>query len=186
VAQFATAIELADRLGVEFTAEEEVRADSLLTRASGLAQTAARQTLELVEDEELTIRGSRESTILLPQRPVVSVASVTRAGTLVDADSWYLDGDELVRRAGWGGARDTVVIVYTHGFDPIPDTVKEIVLGAAVRVWVNPGGVMSERLGQVQMTYAMQGTPPGMLLTPDERRALRDLVRRGARSQPVR
>jgi hypothetical protein len=38
----------------------------------------------------------------------------------------------------------------------------------------------------VQMTYAMQGTPPGMLLTPDERRALRDLVRRGARSQPVR
>lgn len=184
MSQFATADELADRLGVEFTAQQEARADSLLERASGLVQSEARQTVDLVEDDELTVRGSREASILLPGRPVTDIASVTLGGDAVE--DFYLDGDELVRAGGWGSPADEIVVTYTHGYETVPDAIKEVVLAAVSRVWTNPAGVVSERLGQAQMTYSVQDTPIGLLLTEDERRTVRRAVGLGSRSLPIR
>lgn len=184
MSQFCTADEFADRLGIELTAAQEARADALLTRASGLVQTETRQTIELTEDDELTIRGSRENTILLPGRPIVDIASITLGGE--EIDGWYTDGAELVRVGGWGTPSDEIVVTYTHGHEEIPDAIKEVVLAAVTRVWVNPGQVVSERLGQAQQTYAVQGTPPGLMLTEDERRTVRRAVGLGSRSLPIR
>jgi hypothetical protein len=184
VPQLATAEDLAARLGgLELTATDIERADTLLTTASGLVEAAARMPLALVTDDVLTIRGSRESRILLPGRPVVAVTAVTLDGAAVTG-GWHVADDELVRPGGWGCERDALVITYTHGHDPIPDAIKAIVLELAARVWTNPGGVISQRLGQAQVTYAV-GPTTGMLLTPDERRAVRHLVSRGARSLPI-
>lgn len=195
--QFATAAELAARLGVSFSAEEETRADSLLTLASGLIQREARQDIGLVEDDVFATRATREQSILLPERPVVSVSSVTVGGSGVT--DWYLDGDELVRRsgwevslngiegtAGWGSRNVPLVVTYTHGYNPVPDAIKAVCLEAVTRVWVNPGSVMSERYGSEQVAYLTQGTPTGLLLTPDERRAVKNVVRRGSESVNVR
>jgi hypothetical protein len=122
---------------------------------------------------------------------VTEVSSVTLAGdTLTVDDDWYLDGDELVRTtaaasstfphvpaSGWGLPDEELVIVYTHGYATIPDAIKVIVLEAVVRVWVNPGAVMSERFGSEQSVYATQGTPNGLLLTEAERETVREMFR---------
>ena len=188
MAAFATHQDLAARLGVTLTSDEQTRATALLALASGLIRSVARQRIELVEDDTLTIRGSGESTYLLPERPVVSVSSVTINGTAADAATWWLEDDTLVRPGGFGSTRWPLVIVYTHGYpaDEIPEAIKAVCLEAVVRVWVNPGSVVSERVGSEQTTYTLQGAPTGLLLTADERRAVRHAVRRGARSEVLR
>jgi hypothetical protein len=147
MSQFATADELAARLDVDFTEDEGERADAHLTLASGLIQASARQVIEMVEDDELTRRGSRESSIILPERPVVEVSAVTLRGR--DVTGWYLDGDELVRSSGaglrsedpfascgaWGSPDSELVITYTHGYEEIPDAIKAICLECVVRVY---------------------------------------------------
>lgn len=187
MAAFATHQDLAARLGVTLTEDEQTRATALIAVASGMIQSAARQRIERVEDDTLTIRGSRSSTILLPERPVVSVVSVTLAGTALATDTWrFEDDDTLVRRAGFGYDRDELVVVYTHGFEPIPDAIKGVCLEAVVRVWVNPGSAVQERIGSESTTYVQQGTPNGLLLTEGERRTVRQVTRRGARSEALR
>lgn len=185
MAQFATADEFAGRIGLEeLTAAQEARADELLERASGLVQNETRLTLEFTEADELVIRGTRENTILLPGRPVTEITSVAIGDDPID--DWYIDGGELTRVGGWGSPADEITVVYTHGYEQIPAAIKEAVLSAVTRVWVNPGGAVSERLGQAAMTYAVQGTPHGLFLTEDERRAVRRAVGLGSRSLPIR
>lgn len=201
--QFASTDDLAARLGITLTMDEETRADILLTAASELVQDEAKQTIELVEDDELTIRGTTEERILLPERPVVSVASVTLDGTpLTEGGSWFVDGNELVRAGitmfltgvsdsllgygrGFGFEWQSLEIVYTHGYDPVPGLVKSICLEAVVRVWVNPGAVVEERFGNESTVYAPRsGTAQlsGLLLTDIERSALRRKFGRPAKS----
>jgi hypothetical protein len=193
---FATPADLAARLGVDLTDDEQTRAAALLASSTGLIQAEAKQTITLVEDDTLTRRGTRDTQISLPEKPVISVASVTVNGVaLAEGTDWYLDGsditrmpvfgiiegvgfdDDLLRRGfGWPGMQ--VEIVYTHGYDEIPEAVKVICLESVVRVWVNPGSVMRERYGSEQVDYLMQGIPSGPFLTAAEQRTLRRLFGR--------
>jgi len=193
VAQFASADELAARLGIELQGDEESRADALLSLASGLIQDAARQVIELVEDETVILRGSREGKILLPERPVVSISSVLIAGDSQDPSSYYLDRDHLARAGGglWGDLlspttlgdpSEELVVTYTHGFEETPGSVKAICLEAVVRAWVNPGAVAQEGYGGERVVYPVQG----LLLTSEERRTLRKLTGRRSESSALR
>lgn len=183
MAEFATAEELAARLDLSLTEAEKARAKSLLALASGLVQQVARQVIERVEDDQLIRRGTPESTIRLPERPVESVSSVTLDGeALAEDESWYRDGNELTRPAGWGRASEALVITYTHGYTVIPDAIKAVVLEAVVRVWVNPGSVSQEGYGSERVAYA----DAGLVLTREERRTVRRVVSRGSESVPLR
>lgn len=188
MSQFATNAELATRLGLTFSAAEQTRADGLLISASGLIQQYSGQTIERVTGETFTRKGSYSDRIRLPQRPVVSIASVTLAGVaLVEGTDFHLDGDELVRSSsGWGYPWQTLVVVYTHGYQTIPETIKAICKEMVVRVWVNPGSVIQESVGDVQTTYAPYIRPPrGLLLTDDEKAELDNMFRRGLASPKV-
>lgn len=184
---FATNAEFANRLGVTLTAGEQTDADNLLALASDLIRSETGQTIDLVEDDELTRRGSPGSRIRLPQRPVVDVTAVTLAGVAVSSDDWYVEGDELVRSqwdagnqahfgfgGSWGQPTQELVITYTHGYSTIPGVVKAVCLEMVVRAWVNPGTVLAETHGSESVTYQRSN---GLLLTDDERRALNDTVR---------
>lgn len=146
MSQFATAEELALRLDSDFDEDAETRANEHLTLASGLIQASARQVIELVEDDELIRRGSRESVIILPERPVVEVSAITLAGR--EITDFYVDGDELVRSSGsqpwvdpytscggWSSPSSELVITYTHGYETIPDALKAICLECVVRIY---------------------------------------------------
>jgi hypothetical protein len=196
--RFANSADLQDWLGVELTAAEHVRAAKLLADATGLVQKAARQTISRVTNDELTRPGAYADRIRLPERPVVSVSEVELDGvTLVADDEWYLDGDELVRTGvwapsedrfatfggGWGDPSQVLVVTYTHGFDPIPETVKAICLQAVARVWTNPAMVQQENYGPMQTMY-LPGQ--GLLLTDHEIQAVRQAVGRTAASTVLR
>ena len=195
MAPFATSDDLAARLGVTLSTDEQTRADALLASASGLIQAEARQVIELVTDDVLELRGTSDDRVRLPERPVVSVASVTLDGvTLTEGIDFYLDGSALVRMptyllglldgypgGGFGNPSQVLAVTYTHGYETIPEVFKSVCLEAVVRVWVNPGAVVGERHGSEQVQY-MNGAPTGLLLTDVERRTIRRAVGRRAGS----
>lgn len=196
--QFATADEFATRLGIDLTTNETNDANTLLTLASALIQEEAGQVIELVGEDTLTRPGSYAARIRLPERPVLSVTSVTLDGVAIDDDAWYLDGDEIVRTnlvgtvgqnrfgsfgLGWGAPSQELVIVYSHGYNPTPVAAKAVCLEMVARVWVNPGSVLAEVYGSQQVTYQRSS---GLLLTEDERRTIRDAYRRTAGSAALR
>lgn len=206
--QFATADDLAARLGVTLSPEDQARADLLLQRASGLIQAATGQTIALVEDDKYTIMGPRGRVIPLPELPIVSVASVVLNGTTIN--DWYLDGSHVVLRpaggvlfvesmidfdmpflgGGFGWRGIPLVITYTHGYETPPEPVGTICLEAVVRAWVNPGGLITETTGSYQVDYLPRaGTaagPSGLQLAPVEIEALRRKFGRPVRSIALR
>ncbi len=198
--QFATSDEFAARLGLELTADEKTRADRLLATASSLIQDEAKQDIELVADDVLEMRGTTDERIRLPERPVVSVASVKLAGVpLVEGGTWFLDGNEIVRiglttlllggvipggyARGFGFEWQTLEIVYTHGYETIPQSLKAIAMEAVIRVWVNPGSVARESVGDTAIVYDNNRfSPSGLLLSDVEKRVIRRMFGRRARS----
>jgi hypothetical protein len=190
VTAFASSEDLADRLGVEFTAAEHRRAKRLLALATKLIQSETGQTVFLVEDDVFTTRGTVSNRIALPQRPVVAIDSVTVDGTALDAAGYYVSGSELVRQ-GWGGSgfgsplfgypTQELVVTYSHGFDPdeIPGDVSVVCLEMVARVWVNPGAVVSQTIGGLATTYSVQPVN-GMLLTDAERDQIQRALGAGA------
>jgi hypothetical protein len=204
--QFATANDLAVRLGITLTTDEITRADALLALASGLIQQETNQTIELVEDDEWVVRSSYAERIRLPQRPVVEVTSVslTPEGgvpTVIGADTYYVDGDDLVRASfpikyqqffadwtrGWLGPLWTLTVVYSHGYETIPEFVKTVCMEMVTRVWVNPGSVARESVGNVSTVYDNNRfSPTGLLMTDPERAELNKLLRRHSGSIALR
>lgn len=196
---FASVDDFAARLGLTFTNEETTRATVLLGMASRLIQDETGQTIELVTDDVLTVRSVFENRFRLPQRPVVDVTSVKLDNVEAGVDSWYLDGDEIVQSTfpvlsdrhffsfpsgrGWLGPQHELEVTYSHGYDDdaIPSVVKTACMEAVVRVWVNPGAVLQEKIGEESTVYApFSGThlPVGLLLTDAEKKALNDKLRR--------
>lgn len=208
---FATADDLAARLGLSFTGDEADRATNLLARASALIQDEARQHVFLVEDDVYTRRGTTDERIPLPERPVVSVASVTLDGlALGENTDWLLDGNDLVRvpitsliaagtaiwdatttfpmGSGFGWERQTLEITYTHGYDDadIPGICREICCEAVLRCIVNPENVARKTIGDVSKVYDnLRFAPTGILLNADEKRALRRFFGRKMQSYTI-
>lgn len=199
--RFAESSELQARLGITFTADEHIRAETLLALASGLIQQETKQTIALVTGDVITIPGSFADRVRLKERPVVSVASVVLNGiSIVQGTGFYVDGDELIRMnwnsessfrglasSGWGFPWWPLVVTYTHGYSVVPQLAKTICMEMAARVWVNPGSVIQEAVAGVQTTYAPYSAPPrGLLLTADEKNDLRKFFGRPAGSIALR
>lgn len=199
---FATAEDVATRLGRTLDATEAATVTDLLKLATGLIQNEARQTLTQVEDDTLTRSGTPEDRVRLPQRPVTEVSSVTLDDAeLTEGEDYYVDGDELVRLpasgqssfalisgSGWGTPDQTLEVVYTHGYDTdsFPETIRGLTIEMAKRAFMNTSGAMMERLGQAQVQYAVQGSAPGLMLTADEANLVRDSFRRTAGTVKLR
>ena len=202
---FASVDELAARLGIAFDTDERDRAQTLLQIATGLIQDEAEgQLIVLVENDTITMPGRNDEVIVLPQRPVVSVSSVILDGdVLAEGVNWYLDDAGAIRRLtmptvlgamdaifdaplgqfiGFGYPYQTLQITYTHGYATIPNLYKAICLEAVVRVWVNPGSVARATIGDTSTVYDNNRfSPTGLMLTDDERRAIRKQIGKRAR-----
>lgn len=193
---FATYTDLENRFGITMTSAERTRAAALIADAQRLIQDDTGQTIELVSNDSVTLPGAYTASIRLPQRPVVSVASVVLDGsTLTAADDWYVDGDDLVRTGiwpasqnrfgisgAWGDPSQALVVTYTHGWAAIPGAIKAVCLEMVGRVWVNPGATSEQEIGNSRATYAAQG----LLMTEDERQAVRGAIRRQSASVVLR
>jgi hypothetical protein len=203
VAQFALNADLAARLGLALTPAEQTRADALLTLASGLIQDETKQAISLVANDVYTRPGDYDTRVRLPERPVVSVASVVLNGqALVAGTDFFVDHDEIVRMnwssiiqdssfgmpwAGFGFPWWNLVVTYTHGYAVVPNLVKTVCMEMVTRVWTNPGAVIQTSIGNEQTVYAPYAAPPrGLMLTDIEKTELNKLLRRHSGSIAMR
>ena len=158
---FATVTDVSDRLGRTFDATEQTQVQSFLDAATAIIRAQTGQTIEEVDPATLNTWGRLGERLPLPQRPVTAVTSVTLDGTLVDPSEYLLRKSELVRAAGWGTELQTLAIVYTHGYSPIPELVKNTTIDVATRGFTlaaaGGGVVRSERIGSYSVTYRTEG-----------------------------
>lgn len=144
----------------EFTGDESLdsaRGTMLLESASAIIRNHCRQQFDLVEDDEVELRGTWSNRLLLPERPVVSVTSAAIDGTDV---AFHRVRDQLFRgaagawnirtksdRGHWGGPQALVTVVYTHGFEEIPGAIEAVCLQVAARAAHNPSSYGNVTIG---------------------------------------
>lgn len=97
----------------------------------------------VIRPREVTsrVRGDTRS-LRLPSWPVVSVTSITDAsGTVADATQWYAVRSDTIRPVfgcvPWSPFFD---VVYTAGYDPIPDELLEAVRLQTGLLWASQRG----------------------------------------------
>jgi hypothetical protein len=166
---FFTATDLANRLQIDPTTINSGTA----TLLSQLASDAVRQDLQLmvdyVEDDTVTLYGDYGSILILPERPVTAVSSVTIAGetlspvqvgnvsTSTPMFDWRPDG--RLWRVVYGGSVFAseltwywpngvpVTITYSHGYQTVPSAFKSVALELAAAAYTNPDMIDSQRIG---------------------------------------
>jgi hypothetical protein len=129
-------------LGEDSTTLPDTKAILLLEMATAEVQAAARQRLVQVVDDQLTIMGTTDSWLELPERPVTAVSEVAIDGSPV-AD-WKRFGARLWRQCGWASCPyepATVTLTYTHGYpadDEALELATKMVYGLAANMFANP------------------------------------------------
>lgn len=170
MAAFADSNDLASYSGD--SSLDGLRGTLLLEQASAVIRSYCRQTFDFVVDDEVELRGTWSRKLYLPERPVVSVSSVTidRAATT----SWRRVRDVLYSRSGsWGGPAVAVTVTYTHGFAPgaaALETVKAVCLQVATRASRNPSALSQESLGDWSASWG--SSSGGFSLTAAEQAIL--------------
>jgi hypothetical protein len=192
---FFTPADLAHRLQIDPATIDDGVATLLAQLASDAVREDLRLQVDFVANETVTLYGDGGEILVLPQRPVTAVTSVTMAGqaltpVVVNATSsllmydWRPDG--RLYRVVYGGnfyAGELyfkwpngvpVVITYSHGwkFGP-PTQLQSVALELAAAAYSNPEVTDSGRVGFVQW----ETRDKGMNLNETQRRTL-DYYRR--------
>lgn len=145
--------ELADRLGV---AETDPSMLSALRSATARFRAAVRHPVSLIENDTVLLDGDGSRSLVLPAAPVVSVSTVHVGDHEVSDYRWSRAG--LLRRdAGWPDELGVVEVTYSHGHDPIPEEIADVVLNAAETAFTGAQDVASMTVGGQQVTFR-QGT----------------------------
>lgn len=151
---FATAADLAARLGRELDDVEQSQAARLLTDASNLIRMASGyQQISRVDDDTVTLRGSGTTVMRLPQRPVRDVSTV--AGLTTGA--WQWDGGERLTRCDGCSWVGPVVVTYSHGFtedDIAYQVAASVACDAVKRVLTNPDLIKQRSIDDYSETLA--------------------------------
>lgn len=124
----------------------------------------------------VSLDGAGTDCLLLPERPVTTVGTVTVNGVDEDEFMWTAEGKLLRGTAGelprtaWPRGRQNVAVTYVHGWtaDEIPRDIRVVALSVATRLIVQ-GIARAESIGETSVTYASASTE----LLPGEQRILR-------------
>jgi hypothetical protein len=158
VARFASTTDLGIYLGETLAGARLAQAGLMLDLASGRIQGWTRQRLELVTDDVVTLAGTYDWELKLPERPVVSVMSVEVDGVALAVTAWRVADSRLIRKVGgWTGPATAVEVTYTHGYATIPDDIRGVTLELASRMMSSPSGVQQEGIGTYNVTFADNG-----------------------------
>lgn len=155
----ATADALLGRLGITApTAAETERAGQRVAGASAaFRRLAGGQAVSLVAGDVATLDGDGSRLLLLPQYPVTAVTSVEVDGEDATADVQWSEHGLLRREVAFPDVFRSVVVVYSHGYDPVPDDVVDAVLDMAEAAWRLPAGIDSMQLGATSWRRSSRG-----------------------------
>lgn len=190
----ATPDDIAARLGRDLTDAENQRAPVLLADASAQVRRYCRRDFLQHTDESVILYG-HDSEILLPQYPVQSVTSVTAIGGGMGLPNvpipWYtFDGVRKIRIDPGHGIINlpeiwwtsdlypgTFEIVYSYGYEIVPDDVVMVCANAALSVLTAPtmaAGVIGETIGPYSYRLERGGGGVAVALTSADLAALKD------------
>lgn len=162
-----------------------------LELASGKIRGEARQYLEPVEGDTVTLRGTFHDTLWLPERPVTAVDSIAVDGVTVPAVLYNVSPNGAVTSRGvawantvvnlresaptpWGDWYSVITVTYDHGYEVVPDDLRALCLDLAARTLATPAGgaTSSVTIGNYSESA---GTPGGggANLSDDERELAR-------------
>lgn len=143
--------------------------DGALMRASARIRGHVRQQITYGASTTILPWSNRR----LPERPVVSVESVTDEDgvTLTEGTDWKLVGDRIDT-----SSTGRLTVAYTHGFTALPDELVELVCTVAARMGGMPAelqaGVRSQSAGPFQQTYGWDSYKAASGLTEGEKQVL--------------
>jgi hypothetical protein len=176
---FATVEDVESFLQVDIDETLQIIATArALTEASASIRNYARQYLERVDDEDITLDSTGGTRLFLPELPVLNVSKVVEDGvTLTKGDDYKLGQYGILHRIGqkWAKGIQNITITYTHGYDVIPDDIVAICTRAASRAYQagvraadSDGlmGVASKSLGDFSVAFASEsggGTGEGIM-----------------------
>lgn len=131
---------------------------------TAVVQAAAGQRIVRVVDDAVTLWGGTNSVLRLPERPVVSVATVTYGGVLLSegtgTGTWRLDPNGIWRDLGWiecPGEPWPTGVVYTHGLTVDQQDIqlaRGTTLSLAKGLMTNPDGTIRESIDDYSVAYA--------------------------------
>lgn len=146
-------VRLEDDLDIDFALQ-------IVLGASSVVRSFTRQKLHRVVDDEVRLYGGGGDSLFLPEVPVVlPLGVITLDGVEVDPDSLLVDErGGIVRFARRTYGRWTheapVVATYTHGYEPMHETVRTVTLNVGARAAESSAGSASEQIGDHQVATA--------------------------------
>jgi hypothetical protein len=145
-----TTAELRDAVGASLTDPQLMtlgnRVAAAIARACGVAEGGTVPVTLRLEtlSETFRTRDCRRR-LMLSRRPVVSITSVTEGGTAVAVSDYEFDGPAgLLTRFSAGDLTDwpscsRIVVVYSAGYESVPDDLKDIASRLAATWAINKG-----------------------------------------------
>jgi hypothetical protein len=164
----------------DLTADQQTTLTLLATLSTGKIQVAAGQRLidatsTFVVDVDVF---DFSPWLIIPQRPVRSVAAVTIDGTVYT--DWVLRGQRLWRLGGWNlrstAPSEVIISGVEHGYvdgSQGLQLARDMCFSLAAAGWSNPGGtVASESIDDYRVTFTQ--AEERMQVTPSMRDMLRE------------
>lgn len=139
---------------------EPANAAELLAAASGSIRNYCGWSIsrEVVTDEPIDTNGS--GLILLPTLLLVSVEQISVGDTwLLERTDYRWSKKGMIRRypygTNWPRGFQEVYVSYTHGYETVPDEIRALTVGLAVRLTsAVPPNVAQKTVGAISITYS--------------------------------
>lgn len=148
--------------------QEDYALGSLLERATSFIENQCNRIFEATSLEE-TYDGDGTDTLHLRNYPVSSISKIENYNDgswgKVDSSDYRLDSTSgrVLKKSGlWSDGFNNYKVNYTAGFDPVPESLKDLVLEVAASMWYKEGGnprVVSEKIGSYQTEYIEAALP---------------------------
>lgn len=142
----------------------EASATLALEAATAVVQAMAGQRIVRATTTDAIVWGGADPVLVLPERPVISVTSVTYGGSALTegtaSGTWRLARDGIWRDLGWlevAGEPSPVTVTWTHGYldsDQEAQLGRGFTLSLARNLFTNPGGAVREQIDDYAVAYA--------------------------------
>lgn len=157
---------LAARLGASAS---DPRIRDALAAASARFRAAVRHHVSHVDDDTVVLDGTGSESLLLPHSPVTAVSAVVVEGSDVTEQVQRSTEGMLRYPGGFPDTLGAVSVTYSHGYDPVPDEIADVVLSAAETAYAGAGDVASMTVGGEQVTFR-QGVSHAWSVVADQYR----------------
>lgn len=166
---FCQVSDVASFLQIEIR-EMDFSALQAIRDATAVIKAYCKQEIALVRDDVEVFCGGYGSKLYLSQVPVLSVASIVVDGvSLVDGVDYKTNRKKGVvhRLKGqvWPDGVENIEVIYTHGYEPLPDVARVVCMRIAARVYqagkrsAETGGVpgvSQTTLGDFSVSYGAE------------------------------